>query len=88
LGFKREELKSRETQADLDRNLRMKLVEAQLKPTDMQRALEILNTGTEAEKENLKAYLALKKAADANPLGLPDPAGGGGAGAPTVLDDM
>ena len=35
-----------------------------------------------------KALAATRAAADANPLGLPDTAGGGGAGAPVVLDPM
>jgi hypothetical protein len=84
MAFSERELKAREDQAALDRNMQLDLAKLRVNPSDMETAVKILQTGTEAEKAALKQWIELKKTTgEAGALDALPP-GPGGALAPNA----
>jgi hypothetical protein len=90
VDLRREELKSRETQAGLDRKMQRDLAKLRVNPSDMEVAIKILQTGTDEEKAALEKWIEMKKtAAEAGPLGtLPIGPGGAQTGTGNYLGNI
>lgn len=90
VDLRREELKSREDQAALDRAMQRDLAKLRVNPSDMETAIKILQTGTEEEKAALEKWIEMKKtAAEAGPLGnLPLGPGGAQTGTGNYLGNI
>ena len=90
VDLRREELKSRETQAGLDRKMQRDLAKLRVNPSDMEVAIKILQTGTDEEKAALEKWIEMKKtAAEAGSLGnLPIGPGGAQTGTGNYLGNI